>query len=84
MHTHFGKQLLVAMLLPGISSAVFAASSLATRPDDPKAVNLIAPAFGVHADGNSDDSAAIQAAIDSTRQELFLSLPAGIGCRAPS
>jgi hypothetical protein len=35
-----------------------------TRLDDPKAIYLSAEAFGSHADGRSDDSAAIQAAID--------------------
>jgi hypothetical protein len=52
------------MLLGGISSAAFAASAIATRPDDPRAVDLPAPAFGARADGKSDDSAALQAAID--------------------
>jgi hypothetical protein len=51
------------MLLQGVASA-FAASAIATRLDDPKAVYLTAPDFGAHADGTSDDSAALQAAID--------------------
>jgi hypothetical protein len=41
-----------------------AASVFHTRLDDPKAVYLSAEAFGAHADGQADDSAAIQAAID--------------------
>ena len=64
MHTRIETNLLLAILLPGISSAAFAASAIATRLDDPKAVYLTAPEFGAHADGKSDDSAALQAAID--------------------
>ena len=52
------------MLLAGTASAAFAASAISTRLDDPKAVYLTAPEFGAHADGKSDDSAALQAAID--------------------
>src|SRR5438309_10367218 len=50
--------------------ALFACSTLAgpsvitTRLDDPKAVYFAAPQFAVRADGTSDDSAAVQAAID--------------------
>src|SRR5580698_1484112 len=58
------KSLLLAMLLPGVSSAAFAASVFTTRLDDPKAVYLTAQEFGVVGDGKADDSAAIQAAID--------------------
>jgi hypothetical protein len=55
-----------AMLLPGACSTVFAAPVFTTRLDDPQAVylTLTAQAFGVHADGLADDSAAVQAAID--------------------
>ena len=75
MHTHIHKILVAAVLLRGISSGVFAASSMVTRPDDPRAVHLIAPQFGAHADGTSDDSAAIQSAIDSTRQGVVFVAP---------
>ena len=64
MHTRIQKTLPLLMLLHGISFAAFAASAIATRLDDPRAVYLTAPGFGAHADGNSDDTAAIQAAID--------------------
>ena len=64
MHMRLHKNLLLVMLLPGISSAASAASAIATRLDDPKAIYLTAPEFGAHADGKSDDSAAVQAAID--------------------
>ncbi len=56
--------LLFAALFGVSSSAAFAASVFATRPDDPGAVYLTTPDFGVRGDGTTDDSAAIQAAID--------------------
>ena len=65
------KRLLVSCLLLAVSSAVFASSSVyTTRLDDPKAVYLDAPEFGARGDGMADDSAAIQAAIPSTRRRL--------------
>ncbi len=54
---------LLALLLAGASRAG-AASVVTAPPDDPAAVTLAAPVFGVHGDGTSDDSAAIQAAVD--------------------
>jgi polygalacturonase len=42
----------------------FAASTYPVRLDDPAAVYLTAEEFHVHADGQADDSAPIQAAID--------------------
>jgi hypothetical protein len=59
---------------------VYAASVFASRLDDPKAVYLVAPEFGVRGDGQADDSAAIQAAIDmagSTGREGLVFVPAG-------
>jgi hypothetical protein len=52
---------------------------IATRLDDPKAVYLAAPQFGVHADGTSDDSAAMQAAIDKAEssREGIVFVPSG-------
>jgi sugar lactone lactonase YvrE len=64
MQTQIGKILPLFMLLQGIVSAASAASAITTRLDDPQAVYLTAPDFGAHADGKSDDSAALQAAID--------------------
>ena len=64
MLTPIRKNLLLAVIAPALSTAAFAASAIATRLDDPKAVYLTAPEFGAHADGAGDDSAAIQAAID--------------------
>ena len=59
------KRLLVFVLLLAAVSAARASSSVyTTRLDDPRAVYLDAPEFGAHADGTTDDSAAIQAAID--------------------
>jgi hypothetical protein len=68
MNTRIRKNLLLAILSHGAFSAAFAASTIATRLDDPRAVYLTAPEFGAHADGNADDSAAVQAAIDQARQ----------------
>ncbi|MBT9330590.1 SMP-30/gluconolactonase/LRE family protein [Acidipila sp. 4G-K13] len=58
------KILLLATLFAGLSSAALAASVITTRLDDPGAVYLTAQAFGARGDGQADDSAAIQAAID--------------------
>jgi hypothetical protein len=58
------------MLLHGIASAACAASTIATRLDDPKAVYLTAPEFGARSDGKSDDSAALQAAIDKAENNV--------------
>jgi hypothetical protein len=73
------KHLMVVPLLVGICSAAPAASAIATRLDDPKAVYLTAPEFGAHADGTGDDSAAIQAAIDkaenNTREGIVFIAP---------
>ncbi len=56
------KNLLFALLT--FSSAASAASVITARLDDPKAVYLATPGFSVHGDGETDDSLAIQAAID--------------------
>lgn len=74
------KILLSALLLLGVSSAAFAASVFTTRLDDPRAVYLTAQDFGRVGDGNSDDSAAIQAAIDkadSKAGEGLVFVPSG-------
>ena len=47
-----------------LSSPAVAQSVFTVRPDDPAAVYLTAQDFGVRGDGRSDDSAALQAAID--------------------
>ncbi len=70
MHTRVRKSLLLVMLFNGFASAAFAASAIATRLDDPKAVYLIASEFGAHADGLGDDSAALQAAIDKAENNV--------------
>lgn len=69
-----------AVLLLGVSSCASAASVFTTRLDDPKAVYLTAPEFGVHADGIGDDSAAIQAALDKAEgnaREGIVFVPSG-------
>jgi len=58
------------MLLHGIAFAACAASTIVTRLDDPKAVYLTAPEFGARSDGKSDDSAALQAAIDKAENNV--------------
>jgi hypothetical protein len=52
------------LLLLCAATPAFGASVFATRLDDPKAVYLTAQEFGAHADGTTDDSTPIQAAID--------------------
>jgi hypothetical protein len=72
--------LLCAMLLIGTSSSAQAASVFTTRLDDPKAVYLTADQFGMRGDGKSDDTAAIQAAIDKAAaggREGLLFVPSG-------
>jgi hypothetical protein len=67
-------------LLLCATSHLFAASVFTTRLDDPKAVYLTAQEFGVRGDGASDDSAAIQAAIDKAPghgREGIVFVPAG-------
>jgi hypothetical protein len=74
------KHLLFALLLVSISSCAWAASVLTTRLDDPKAVYLTAQDFAVKADGQADDSASIQAAIDKAEnhaREGIVFVPAG-------
>jgi hypothetical protein len=69
MHT-LTRNLPLAMLLLGVRCDAFAASVLSARLDDPKAVYLTAPEFGVHGDGITDDSAAIQAAVDKAENRV--------------
>ena len=68
MHTRTQCYLSLAMLLHGAASAALAASAFTARLDDPKAVYFAAPEFGAHGDGTSDDSAAVQAAIDKAEK----------------
>ena len=69
-------RLLSVLLLFGLSSTAFAASVFRTRPDDPKAVSVT----GARADGVTDDSAAVQHAIDQaadTESEGLVFVPSG-------
>src|SRR5262249_38737249 len=68
---------LLATLLAGIAPA---ASVITTRLEDPRAVYLSAAEFGAKGDGQADDSAAIQAAIDKAEnraREGILFVPSG-------
>ena len=68
------KRTLICLLTLCFCPAAFAASIITTRPDDPKAVYLDAPAAG------ADSSAALQAAIDKAEggaREGIVFVPAG-------
>lgn len=72
--------LLSALVLAPALSAASGVSYFTTRLDDPKAAYLAAPAFAVHADGQADDTAALQAAIDkvaSSTGEGIVFIPEG-------
>jgi hypothetical protein len=58
------RTLLHAWLALTLTFPAYAASVFTTRLDDPMAVYLTAQAFGAQGNGQADDSAAIQAAID--------------------
>jgi hypothetical protein len=80
MDTGMKRQLLLAGLWIGVASEAFAASVITTRLDDPKAVYLTASEFGAHADGSTDASASLQAAIDKAEndaREGIVFVPAG-------
>src|SRR5579863_9677642 len=70
--------------IPAISvllsfSALGGPSVITARLDDPNAIYVSAPAFAVHADGQIDDTSAIQAAIDkaSTDRQGIVFIPSG-------
>lgn len=74
------KCLLIASFVLGVSSGGWAASVITTRLDDPKAVYLSDAEFGAQGDGKSDDSGAIQAAIDKAEnhaREGIVFVPSG-------
>ncbi|WP_201759048.1 glycosyl hydrolase family 28-related protein [Acidisarcina polymorpha] len=74
------KYLFCAMVLLAAHLPAWAASVLTTRLDDPRAVFLTSQSFGAHADGQADDSASIQAAIDQAEnhaREGIVFVPSG-------
>jgi hypothetical protein len=70
---------ITAALLLAASIPALAQSVITTRLDDPVAVYLATPQFDVRADGTTDDSAAIQAAIDKSEgsHEGIVFIPSG-------
>src|SRR3954466_10970973 len=73
-------QLLLTALWLGFSCPAVAQSVFTTRLDDPGAVYLTRQEFGAQADGTSDDSAALQSAIDKAGSSPgggILFVPAG-------
>ena len=69
-------RLLSTLLLFGLATAAFAASAFRTRPDDPMAISVT----GARADGVTDDSTALQHAIDraaGTASEGLVFVPSG-------
>src|ERR1017187_4373415 len=74
------KLMLLGIVLLGIVSPSHGASFYPARLDDPNAVYLTQDRFSVRGDGNADDSAAIQAAIDKVQEttgEGILFIPEG-------
>ena len=57
-------RLLAVLLSSAVSSRALASSVFTLRPDDPSAVSVTAPGFPVRGDGTSDDTEAVQAALD--------------------
>ena len=71
---------LLCLVLVGTSLSLRGASIYSERIEDPKAVYLLASEFGVHGDGRSDDTEAIQAAINKVQEttgEGILFVPEG-------
>ncbi|MEJ2111163.1 MAG: glycosyl hydrolase family 28-related protein [Acidobacteriota bacterium] len=61
----------ILILLSSVVTMLASESAMTTRLDDPRAVYLEAPDFDVQGDGISDDSAAIQAAIDKAASGIW-------------
>jgi sugar lactone lactonase YvrE len=74
------KVMLFGLVLFGIAFPSSGVSLYPIRLDDPKAVYLTPDRFPVHADGQADDSGAVQAAIDKVQEttgEGILFVPEG-------
>src|SRR5205085_1887552 len=55
--------ILIAWAVPAHAESVYT-----VRPDDPRAIDFTREAFGAHADGDGDDSDALQRAIDRVQE----------------
>lgn len=70
----------VSFVLLGTALSFRGASVYGERIEDPKAVYLVEPQFAVHADGRSDDTEAVQAAVNKVQEttgEGILFVPEG-------
>lgn len=59
--------LMATFLAAALAAPHSAAAQITARPDDPQAVYLDAPAFNAKGDGQADDTAALQAAINAVQ-----------------
>ena len=74
------KLTVLGIAVLGIAFPSFGASFYPARLNDPKAIYLMQDQFSVRGDGNADDSAGIQAAIDKVQEttgEGILFIPEG-------
>ena len=76
------KRATLTIVLMAVASPLFGASSsvYSRRLEDPQATYLTADRFPIHADGKSDDSEAIQQAIDRVQETTgqgILFIPSG-------
>jgi sugar lactone lactonase YvrE len=69
MQWHQKKTVLLGYLLSSLAVPALGQSFYPSRLDDPQAIYLTPDKFPVHADGQGDDTAALQAAIDKVRSD---------------
>lgn len=71
------RTIALILMIAGSFNSLRAQSYFPQRPDDARAVDFTKEAFGAHADGVGDDSAALQKAIDSVRGAGAVLIPEG-------